>query len=79
MKHKLKSLKEKEEKVCRISRICFVDGKEFLNGMKHEHMCFAIIPMDSKEDVEEVFVEIVDMLDNFLTLYRIMYLIDFLQ
>lgn len=44
MKHKLKPLKEKEEKVCSASRICFVDGKEFLKGMKHEHMYFSIIP-----------------------------------
>ena len=48
MKHKLKPLKDKEEKVCSAARICFVDGKEFLKGMKHEHMCFSIIPKDSK-------------------------------
>ena len=62
MKHKLKSLKDKEEKVCGSTRICFVDSKEFLKGMKHEHMCFSIIPKDSKEEVEEVPV---DMLGEF--------------
>ena len=65
MKHKLKSLKEKEEKLCSATRICFVDGKEFLKGMKHEHMCFSIIPKDSKYEVEEVLAEVVDMLGEF--------------
>ena len=40
VKHKLKSLKDKEKKVCSAARICFVDGKEFLKDMKHEHMFF---------------------------------------
>ena len=29
VKHKLKPLKDKEEKVCSVTRICFVDGKNF--------------------------------------------------
>ena len=49
MKHKLKSLKDKREKVYSAAKICFFDGKEFLKGMKHEHMCFTIIPKDNKE------------------------------
>ena len=65
MKHKLKSLKDKEEKVFSATRICIVDGKYFLKGMKHEHMCFAIIPNDSKEEVEKVPIEVVDMLRDF--------------
>ena len=32
--------------------------------MKHEHMCFAIIPKDSK-GVEDVPTEVVDMLGEF--------------
>ena len=64
-KHKLKKLKE-EEKVHSAARICFVDGKEFLKGMKHEHMCFSIIHKDSyKEGVEEVPIEDKDMLGEF--------------
>ena len=66
MKHKLKSLKDKEEKVCSAARIYFVGGKEFLKGMKHEHMCFAIIPKDSKEEVEEVPTKVADFLGDFL-------------
>ena len=54
VKHKLKLLKVKEAKVCSATTICFVDGKEFLKGIEHEHMCFAIIPKDRKEEVEEV-------------------------
>ena len=65
MKHKLKPLKEKEENVCSTTRICFVDGKEFLKGMTHEHMCFSIIPKDSKEEVKEVPVEVANMLGEF--------------
>ena len=65
VKHKLKPLQEKEEKVCNAARICVVDGKDFLKGMKHEHMCFAIIPKDSKEEVEEVPTKVVDMLGDF--------------
>ena len=76
MKHKFKPLKDKEEKVCSAARICFVDGKEFLKSMKCEHMCFDIIPIDSKEEVEEVPIEVADMLGEFLILYQIMYLMD---
>ena len=65
MKHKLKSLKDKEEKVCSAAKICFFDGKEFLKGMKNEHMCFAIIPKDSKEEVEEVPAKVTHMLREF--------------
>ena len=54
MKNKLKPLKEREKKVSSAFRICFVDGKEFLKGMKCEHVHFSIIPKDSKEEVEEV-------------------------
>ena len=59
-KHNLKLLKEKEEKVCSVTRICFFDGNEFLQGMKHEHMCFFVIPKDGKEEVEEVPTNVVD-------------------
>ena len=65
MKHKLKPLKDKKEKVCSATRICFIDGKEFLKGMKHELKCFSIISKDSKEEVEEVPAKVVDMLRNF--------------
>ena len=65
VKHKLKSLKEKEEKVCSASKICYIDGKEFLKGMKHDHICFSIMPKDSKEHIQDVLAEVVDMLGDF--------------
>ena len=65
MKHKLKLLTKKEEKVCSAARICFIDGKKFLQGMKHDHMCFSIIPKNGKEEVEEIPIEVADMLGEF--------------
>lgn len=65
MKHKLNLLKEKEENVCSATKIYFINAKEILKCMKCEHMCFAIIPKDSKEEVEEVLAEVVDMLGEF--------------
>ena len=65
MKHELNPLKEKEEKVCSAPRICFLDGKEFLKDMKLEHMCFSIIPKDSKEEVDEVLAKVTEMLGEF--------------
>ena len=66
VKHKLKPLKDKEEKICIFARICFVDGKEFLKGIKHKHMCFSIIPKDGREELEEVPGEVVDLLEEFV-------------
>jgi len=34
--------------------------------MKHEHMHFSIIQKDGKEEVEEVAIEVVDLLGDFL-------------
>ena len=59
VKHKLKSLKETDEKVCSADRVCVVDGRKFLDTMRCEHMCFAIIPKEGKEEVEEVLAEVV--------------------
>ena len=76
VKHKLKRLKDTEEKVCSATRIYFIDGKEFLKGMNHEHMCFDIIHKDSKEEVEEVKKKLYICWDIFLILVQIMYLMD---
>ena len=65
MKHELNFIREKEKNVCSAARICYVDGKEFLKGMKCEHMCFSIIPKDSKDAVEEVPTKFLDILGYF--------------
>ena len=66
MKHKLKPLKEIDEKVCSTTRICVVDGRKFLDTMRHEHMCFPKILQDGKEEVDEVPTEVADLLEEFL-------------
>ncbi|XP_059073607.1 uncharacterized protein LOC131874312 [Cryptomeria japonica] len=63
--HKLKPLKETEEKVCSNARIYLFDGRKFLEGMKHDHIRFSSIPKVDKEEVEDVSIEVVDMLDEF--------------
>ena len=65
MRHKLKPLKETEEKVCGSARVTFVDGRKFLDGMRHEHVCFALIPKASKEEIEAGPVEVADLLNEF--------------
>ena len=65
MKHKLKPLKKTDEKVCSATRVCVVDGRKFLDTMRHEHMCFAIIPKEGKEEVEEVPTKVADLLEEF--------------
>ena len=51
--------------ICSAAKKIFVDGKEFFKGMKCEHMYFSIIHKDSKEEVEEIPAEVVDMLGYF--------------
>ena len=63
--HNLKPLKETEEKVCSSARICYVDGRKILEGMKHERVCYALIPRVSKEDSEKVPEEFSKILDEF--------------
>lgn len=63
--NKLKPLKEEEEKVCNNSIIFLVDGRKFLEGMRHEHMCFALIPIVDKEDTNEVPLKVLNFLNEF--------------
>ena len=65
VKHKLKPMKEIAEKACSVAKICVVDRKQFLHGMSREPMCFAIMPKDGKEEVEEVPTEVADLLEEF--------------
>ena len=54
VKHKLKPLLETNKKVCSVVRVCVIDGRKFLDTMRCEHVCFAIVPKDGKVEVEEV-------------------------
>ena len=67
--HKLKPLKEEEENVCTNAIICLVDGRKFLEGIKHEHMCFSLIPSVDKEDTKEVPVEVLDLMNEFQDIF----------
>ena len=62
-KHKLKPLKDIDERACSASRVCFVDGNKFLNGVRQKHMCFFIIPEDGRDEVEEVPIEVENLLE----------------
>lgn len=66
MKHKWKPLNSTHENICSATKVYFVDGKKFLEGMRHEHMYFSIIPKDVKEEVEELLAKVVDLLEYFL-------------
>ena len=65
VRHKLNLLKDTKEKVCGNARISFVNGRKFLEGMRHENMCFALIPKSDKQEVEDVPVEVEDLLNEF--------------
>ena len=53
------------EKVCRSARICLVDGRKFLDGMKHQRMCYALIPREDKEGSSKIPLEVSDLLSEF--------------
>ena len=46
------------EKVCSSARICLVDGRKFLDCMKHQRMCYALIPRKDKEGSSEIPLEV---------------------
>ena len=47
------------------ARICLVNGRIFLDGMKHHHMCYALIPRKDKEGSSEIPLEFSDLLSEF--------------
>ena len=49
------------EKVCNSARVCLVDGRTFLEGMKHQHMCYALIPRKDKEGSSEIPLEVLGL------------------
>ena len=53
------------EKVCSSARICHVDGRNFLDGMKHQPMCYALIPRRDKEGSSEIPPEVLGLLSEY--------------
>ena len=52
------------EKVCSSARICLVDGIIFLDGMKHQCMCYALIPRKDNEGSSEIPLKVSDLLSE---------------
>ena len=63
--HKLKPLIKEGEKVCSSARVCLVDGRIFLDGMKHQCMGYTLIPRKDKEGSSEIPLEVLDLLSEF--------------
>ena len=61
----MKPIIKEGEKVCSSARICLVDGRKFLDGMKHQRMCFALIPRKDKEGSGKIPLEVSDLLSEF--------------
>ena len=40
--------------------------KKFLDTMRHEDVCFTIVPKDGKIEIDEVPAEVVELLKEFL-------------
>ena len=63
--HKLKPLIKEGEKVCNSARVCLVDGRKFLDGMKHQHMCYVLVPRKEKEGSSEVPLQVSGILSEY--------------
>ena len=49
VRHKLIPLREEMGKVCNNEIFSLVDAKNFLDGLKHENVCFSLIPKLTKK------------------------------
>ena len=63
--HKLKPLLKEGEKICISARVCLVDGKKILDGMKHQHMSYALIPRKYKEGSSEIPLKVSGLLSEY--------------
>ena len=61
----MKPMKKEGEKVCSSARICLVDGRKFLDGMKHQRMCHALILRKDKEGSSEIPPKVSYLLSDF--------------
>ena len=53
------------ENVCSSARVCLVDGRIFLDGMKHQCMCYALIPRKDKEGSSKIPLEVSGLLSEY--------------
>ena len=53
------------EKVCSSGKVCLVDGRKFLDGMKHQQILYAFIPREDKEGSSEVQLEVLGLLSEY--------------
>lgn len=65
VRHKLNPLEEEIGKVCNNARICIVDARKFLDGVKYDNFCFSFIPKSNQEILEDFPMEVVDLLHEF--------------
>ena len=63
--YKLKPMIKECEKVCNSARICLVNGRKILYGMKNQRMCYALILRKDKEGSGEIPLEVLDLLSEF--------------
>ena len=63
--HKLKPIIREGEKVCNSARIYLFDGIKFLDDMKHQRMCYALILRKDKEGSSEIPLEVSYLLSEF--------------
>ena len=47
-----------------------MDGRNFLDDMKHEHMCYDLIPRKDKEGSVEVPLEFSSLLSEYLKMFQ---------
>ena len=45
--------------------VCLVDGRNFLDGMKHQHMCYALILRKDTEGSSEITLEVLGLLSEY--------------
>ena len=61
----MKPLIKECDKVCSSGKVCLVDGRNFLDGMKHQRMYYALIPRKDKEGSSEVPLEVLGLLSEY--------------
>ena len=58
VKHKLKPLQEMNEMICSAAILCVIDGKNFLDNMRCEHLCFIVILKIAKKMYKRCLIKL---------------------